>query len=190
MIASINGILRTIETASLVIETASGLGYRVFYNQGQSLLHQIDQPISLFTYHHIREESDDLYGFITYVEWQVFMLLLHVSGVGPKLAMSIIDTLGPESTVEAIAANQPAIFRSISGVGQKLAEKIILELRTNVSSVSNLSGTSESSQELVEALLGLGYDQAHILAIVTKLDRSLPVAQQLKEALRQLGQLK
>jgi holliday junction DNA helicase RuvA len=184
MIGSISGTVIHRNQNIAIIETNSGVGYRVA--TGQSL--NIGQTVRLFTYHHIREDSSDLYGFIEMADLAIFELLLTVSGVGPKMALAISSTLGRETIVDGVANNQPAIFRSVSGVGQKVAEKIIVELKSKIGALptsGSLGGPANS--ELFEALVQFGYNQTEISTVLKEIDASLSMPERLKQALRLLG---
>ena len=182
MIGSLLGTVIHQQDNWLILETASGVGYRVFVGS-QSFLP--DTKIRLYTYHHIREDASDLYGFAAVDDLKVFDLLLTVSGVGPKIAQTIIMTLGRDAIADGVNNNQPVIFRSVSGVGQKMAEKIIVELRNKLTSSG--SSSSSASGELFDALLGFGYKQQEILAVLKELDGNQPTSEQLKQALQRLA---
>src|SRR3989344_6070064 len=114
MIGSIRGTVLVQQHNQVIIETSSGVGYRIFI--GNQPLHPNDS-ILLFTYHHIREDANDLYGFKDMADLHLFELLLTVSGVGPKMAQTILTTLNREAIIDGVSTNQPAIFKSVSGVG-------------------------------------------------------------------------
>lgn len=183
MIGSINGTIIHQVDNWVIIETTSGVGYRIFVGN-QEL--DAGLPIRLLTYHHVREDVSDLYGFRTIEDMKVFESLLTVSGVGPKMALTIQTTLGNEAIREAIASNQSAIFKSVSGVGQKLADKIVVELKGKVSSLGSLSLAGQESSELFTALVNLGYHQAEIVSVMKDLPPDLSTSEKLKRALRLL----
>lgn len=183
MIGSIRGQILLRQENWSIIETANGIGYKIFVG---------NQPLSdreevlLYTYHHVREDYDDLYGFSDYQDLQMFELLLSVSGVGPKMALAIQSTLGSATISEAISSHQSAIFKSVSGVGQKVAEKIILELKGKVENSGSLSVQGEANAELFEALIGLGYKQNEVVKVMKELDPTANTTTRLKDALRLL----
>lgn len=165
----------------VIIATDSGVGYRVYVTTHRSP----DEPVTLFTYHHIREDRSELYGFETSDELALFELLLTVSGVGPKMAQLLVSRLGQETVVDAIAAGDAATFRTVSGVGGKVAEKIILELKNKVHG-RNMPSAGENS-DLVAALTKLGYKSQEVSYIISEIDPSLEEAEKLKQALRLLA---
>lgn len=182
MIGSIKGNIIHQTEQSVIIETPSGVGYRVFVGK-----QTLPETVRLFTHHHIREDSSDLYGFSHFANLEMFELLLNVSGVGPKVALALVTTLGRETITQAIIQNQPATFQTVSGIGQKVAEKIIVELRNKVSSSSIASTPFPEQDQLVDALLGFGYRQQEIAHIMPKLDLKAPMHDKLKQALRLLA---
>ncbi len=184
MIGSVSGTVIFLTENSAIIETASGIGYRVFI--GAQPLNN-GQAVRLYTYNHVREEANDLYGFLAPEDLRVFELLLSVSGVGPKSAQTILTTLKRDQVIDAVASNQPAIFKSVSGVGQKVAEKIIVELKSKVGALGNGSLGGDENGQLFDALLNFGYTQNQILPIMKELDPSLTMAEKLKQALRLLA---
>lgn len=185
MIGSIHGKVVLQNANSVIVETASGVGYRIFIG-GQSIDTTTD--VRLFTYHHVREDFDDLYGFVDSQLLVLFEMLLSVSGVGPKMAQNLLTHLGKQSILEAISSNQPTILKSVPGVGQKVAEKIIVELKNKVGSlpVSGIGG--QDSSDLFEALVGMGYRPPEIIAALKEIDPSAPTGDRLKQALRLLAQ--
>lgn len=183
MIGSLRGTIIHRADSWIVLETESGVGYRVFTGN-QSLP---NTPVLLFIHHHVREESSDLYGFLSYPELAMFETLLGVSGVGPKMSANLLTSLGRDTIIDAIGSNQPAIFKSVSGVGQKVAEKIILELKSKIGSASMSHGAISDSSDLIDALTNLGYHQSEIMLVLRELDQSLPTGEQLKQALKLLA---
>lgn len=184
MIGSVRGKVILQQGNNAVIETASGVGYKVFIG-GQLLLNPEDTR--LYTYHHVREDMDDLYGFTDSQLLEMFEMLLTVSGVGPKMAQNLLTTLGKPSIIEAIGNNQPAILRSVSGVGQKVAEKIIVELKSKVGSLPSAGLGGDEGSDLFDALVGLGYRPVEIIAALKEIDATVPMGERLKQALRLLA---
>lgn len=183
MIGLINGtIIHKLESWSIV-ETTGGVGYRIYTGAREF---EPGLPIRLLIHHHIREDTSDLYGFISLEDLKIFELLLVVSGVGPKMAHNIQTVLGNETIRQAVTDNQPAVFQSVSGVGQRLADKIVVELKNKVDSVGGGSLAGQENSELFSALVNLGYRQAEITAIM----KELPIgnnSERLKQALRLLA---
>lgn len=161
MIASVDGVVGAVAADSLVIEVG-GLGYRVF--TAPSVLAAAAQGgrLKLHTYHLVREDQQALFGFRTAEELGFFNLLLTVTGVGPKVAMAIVGSRPSADLQLAILQQDQAVLTSIPGIGKKLAERIIFELKEKVSAAGIAAGTSAavataSENEVVAALQALGY---------------------------------
>lgn len=167
MIASIQGKIKFIKNNWLIIE-AGGVGYQVFLPQQK---HKIGESADFFIHHHIREDSSDLYGFKTYEELEMFEMLLSVSGVGPKMALAILANNSPEKIKNAIIKNDFDIFSATSGVGKKIASKIIVELKNKVTNLDNLdlNQFDQDKSDLVLALESLGFKRNEIQANLKKI---------------------
>ena len=161
MIASVEGIVGAIAADSLVLEVG-GIGYRVFAAPAVLASAAPGGRLKLHTYHLVREDQQALFGFRTAEELGFFNLLLTVTGVGPKVAMAIVGSRPTADLQLAILQQDQAVLTSISGIGKKLAERIIFELKEKVSAAGIAAGTSAavataSENEVVAALQALGY---------------------------------
>lgn len=152
----------------LVIET-NGVGYKVFVTPEMLNAKQAE----LFIYHNIREDADDLFGFKTQEELNVFELLLGVSGVGPRVALALIAGLGAEQVLSAIGRGDPSVFKTIPGIGQKVAAKIIVELKNKVIGGKLDGPLLPEEDETVEALVSLGYRKQEILPYLKNIPENL-----------------
>jgi Holliday junction DNA helicase RuvA len=160
MIAVLNGILAERDGEMLVLQTDGGVGYAVTVPIGVAArLPARGARVSLFTELVVREDGWALYGFDTASERQVFRHLLAASGFGPKLALALLSALGPERTVRSILSRDLAALSSVSGIGRKKAERLVLELRDRFSDVvvEQPEARLPGSEEAVRALMGLGY---------------------------------
>jgi Holliday junction DNA helicase RuvA len=167
MIAHLTGILRRKVPHSLVVDN-NGIGYEVtvplstFY-----ALPEKDEKVSLHIYTHVREDAFVLFGFHTPLEKDIFMLLISVSGIGPKLAINILSGIGPGELLDAMSHGDTARMQSIPGVGRKTAERIALELKDKAvklrgeqqpSTVPLRSREDERAyDDALSALVNLGY---------------------------------
>lgn len=185
MISAIAGAISEIGPNWLIIDTAGGLSYKV-YAARPTAIGELGSTVRLLTYHHIREDSQELFGFLTAGDQAIFELLLTVSGVGPKVALNILANLDEATIIEAIGGNQPAILKTVPGIGQRLAEKIVVELKGKLGPRAIGEAIGEAG-DLIEALSGLGYQQSEILAAIKTVDSSAGTEQKLKEALRLLS---
>ncbi len=161
MIASVEGVVGAIAADSIVIEVG-GIGYRVFAAPSVIASATPGRKLKLHTYHLVREDQQALFGFRTPEELGFFNLLLTVTGVGPKVAMAIVGSRPTADLQLAILQQDQAVLVSIPGIGKKLAERIIFELKEKVSAAGVAAGspaavTTASEGEVVGALQALGY---------------------------------
>jgi len=184
MIGFIKGKVVGRRANSAVILTASGVGYKVFLPVGL-----ISKPeVELFTHHHIREDASDLYGFANSEELQVFELLLSVSGVGPKAALNLVSALGKTRILDAISAGDVSSFKAIPGIGNKVAAKIIVELKGKVATQGKGGNLIPDEDETVEALVSLGYKKNEINPILSKMPKEIVTVQdKVKYVLKSAG---
>ena len=165
MIASVEGVVGAVAADSLVIEVG-GIGYRVFAAPAVIATAQPGGRLKLHTYHLVREDQQALYGFRNAEELGFFNLLLTVTGVGPKVALAIVGSRPTPDLQLAIMAQDQAVLVSIPGIGRKLAERVIFELKEKVAAAGvSVSGASEiggaaGEGEIVAALQALGYSLA------------------------------
>ena len=162
MIASVEGRVGAVALDSLVIEVG-GIGYRVFAAPAVIASAVAGSTLKLHTYHLVREDQQALYGFRSPEELGFFNLLLTVTGVGPKVALAIVGSRPTADLQLAIMAQDQAVLVSIPGIGKKLAERVIFELKEKVSaagiaaSVGAAAGLGAAESEVVAALQALGY---------------------------------
>jgi Holliday junction DNA helicase RuvA len=165
MIASIEGVVADVAVDSLVIE-AGGLGYQVFAAPAVLVDTAPGSRLKLFTFHLVREDLQTLYGFRTADERGFFTQLLTVTGVGPKVAMAIVGSRPVADLQLAILQQDQAVLVSIPGIGKKLAERVIFELKEKVAAAgtaaaaSAVAGDGVGEGDVVAALQALGYTLA------------------------------
>ena len=164
MIASVEGRVGAVASDSIVIEVG-GIGYRVFAAPAILSTAVPGSTLKLHTYHLVREDQQALYGFRTTEDLGFFNLLLTVTGVGPQVALAIVGSRPTPDLQLAIMAQDQAVLVSIPGIGKKLAERVIFELKEKVAaagvaaaaSVSGTRGAEATEGEVVAALQALGY---------------------------------
>ncbi len=162
MLASVEGAVGAVTPDSIVIEVG-GLGYRVFVPPSVLASAAPGSRLKLHTFHLVREDQQALYGFRTVEELGFFNLLLTVTGVGPKVALAIVGSRPTPDLQLAIMQQDQAVLVSIPGIGKKLAERVIFELKEKVAaagvaaSTAAMSGGAASEGEIVGALQALGY---------------------------------
>jgi holliday junction DNA helicase RuvA len=182
MIAYLKGKILEKGLTYIILEN-NGIGYKVFTTP-EILQSNIGDEIKLYTYHKVSEDGQALFGLLDFQSLQFFELLITVSGVGPKVALAILSSARAEAVRQAIANQDAAIFTRISGIGTKIAERIIVELKNKVGvAVGGVSGSSE----VFDALLALGYSQREARGAMQKVNSDLPTQEQLKQALKVLG---
>ncbi|HMO52125.1 MAG TPA: Holliday junction branch migration protein RuvA [Kiritimatiellia bacterium] len=171
MITFLQGVL--VEKApSRAVLNVGGVGYEVFIPlSSYDRLPPPDAPVTLLTYHHIREDQQSLFGFATEAERDMFERLLDISGVGPKLALSVLSGLSVRELKASIVEGNTKRLSGISGIGKKTAERIVVELKDKISAGEALEATAGGEvspddlrlRDAVMALVALGYKQADAL---------------------------
>ncbi len=171
-----------------VIIVVNGVGYRVEVgNRTRNMM--TEEVVELFTYTYVREDRLELYGFISRDQLKLFELMIGVSGVGPKTGLDIVDR-DPEMIVDAVQNAKVSFFKAVPRIGKKTAQKIILELKSKLGSLKELSLGPRSNEErdVYEALLALGYDEGDIADRINKIDlEELSVEEAVKAVLKRLG---
>ena len=191
MIAHVFGEVAEKFNNSLIIDV-SGIGYEVAVPIGDYDNVSLGDEIKFYTYHQVREQSEDLYGFSSLATKKVFELLITVQGVGPKAALAILSLGEMESGRNAIASSDSAYIQKAVGVGKKTAERVVVDLADKVGLPTRYGRSSEpamesgatESDEALEALMALGYNLADAVKLLEKIDPALPTAQRVTEALR------
>lgn len=200
MIYSVHGKLIAKEPSLAVVE-CGGVGYAcrtTFYTLGQ--LGSIGETVFLYTVLSVREDAAELFGFATKQELQCFQMLVSVSGVGPKAALSILSDLSPDQFLLTVASGDSKALTRTKGIGAKSAQRIVMELKDKIAgeSIGLLAGTetaavSAASQsggnvgEAIEALVTLGYTQSEVAPIVAKLDPTLSSSELIRRTLQEFG---
>ncbi|MEI7758979.1 MAG: Holliday junction branch migration protein RuvA [bacterium] len=191
MIATINGKI-TEKIGDLLVIEASGVGYGLNVTIEDFGSVSLGDQTKFYIYDHIRENSHDLFGFAKLETKNLFEQLLSVNGVGPKMALSILNVGNSKDVRAAIATGNTALISKASGVGKRLAERVVVDLKDKVGLVaSDLSGTDILtssnyivSDEATQALMSLGYNQNDAVGALKDIDESLPVEQRIKLALK------
>lgn len=190
MIYSIFGKLAEKKDSFAVVEVA-GVGIKLItHKRALSSLPPAGVEVKLFSHLHTREDILDLYGFLTEEELHFFELLISVSGVGPKSALSILEISELKELAAAIQENRPDLLMRASGIGRKTAERIIIDLKNKVK--TEMSGEAvkrmDSDADIVETLVGLGYRREDARNVLQKLEKSITgLEPRLKASLKILG---
>lgn len=189
MIARLKGTVVEKTNSTLIIDVG-GVGYEVQVTDMLADKVVDNQSIIVYVHDHLRENSHELYGFSEPDARRLFELLITVSGVGPKMALSILN-LGESSQIRgAIAAGNTAYISGASGVGKRLAERITVDLKDKVGVVAgqDISASAmESDNDVINALLSLGYSRGQASSVLKKIDTKASIEEQIKQALKEIG---
>lgn len=168
MIAHLSGKI-LFHKNSLVILDVGGVGYKISIASKKEL--QDGELANYFIHQHIREDASDLYGFGSYEELGLFEQLISVNGVGPKVGMLIMASTDPNKIVRAILNEDLTFFQSISGIGKKVASRIILDLKSKITGIESegIIGHSDESNEVLDALQSLGYKNIEVAKLYSKI---------------------
>jgi len=175
---------------SYAVVEANGVGYKIITTKS-SLANLKDGEVIFYTYLYVREDIFDLYGFSTMEERSAFELLISVSGVGPKAAVAILSCVTASELAIAIVTNQPKTITAAQGVGNKMAQKIILELKDKIKN-QDIKASSYSAapipeeDDTVNALVALGYNQAEIINALRDVPAEYSVEEKIKYGLKNL----
>lgn len=190
MIAHVFGKVAEKFNGSLVIDV-HGVGYEVSVAAGDFDAVVLDQDVKLYTYHHVREQAEELFGFSSLAAKKLFEMLITVQGVGPKAALAVLSLGDVEQVRNAIANADSAFVQKAAGVGKKTAERVVVDLSDKVGLPTQYgrAGTTvqtelNTSDEALEALMALGYTLADATKALENVDANLPTAQRVTEALK------
>ncbi|MGW8144753.1 MAG: Holliday junction branch migration protein RuvA [Anaerolineales bacterium] len=184
MISSLKGSVGQVGVGSLVVEVG-GVGLLVYVPDPLTDQLNIGQSIYLHTYLIVRQDALALYGFESREGRDFFVLLLGVSGIGPRLAVSILSSLTPETIRRAIITEQAEVFSRVPGVGKKTAQKIVFSLQDKITKEEGfepIAAMSEADSEVLSALVALGYSVVEAQAALQSIPRDSP--EEVEERLR------
>jgi len=190
MISLLRGKIEFKNEKYLIIDV-SGVGYKVFCLIAVLDEAMIGAEIKLFTHLHVREDALELYGFLDSQELDFFEKLISISGIGPKAALSILSLAPVNKIKEAIITDREEFLTRISGIGTKMAKKIILELKDKLpKSIEGISDASVIREEIevIDALISLGYREREARDVMKKIDKDIKgTGNMIREALKYLG---
>ena len=194
MIYSVRGKLIHTENSAAVVE-CGGVGYLCQTTMNTLKTLKLNSEVTLYTYLNVREDAVDLFGFATQSELATFKTLIRVSGVGPKAGLSVLSELTAEQVAMAIATDDIKTITRAQGIGKKIAQRIILELKDKLAkSEQTQSGNVQMPQtaggnvaKAIEALGVLGYTPADVSPVLANFDAGLPVEQLIAMTLKQMG---
>jgi Holliday junction DNA helicase RuvA len=192
MIATLTGIVAE-KIGDIVVIEVQGVGYGVLVSAEDFGLLTTGTTVKVYVHEHIREQSHDLFGFVQLDTMQLFEQLLNVNGVGPKMALSVLSTGSAGEVRRAIAGGDLKFIQRASGVGKRVAERIVVDLKDKVGLAGvDLASTGmlqsdaflTNQDEAVEALVALGYSPQDASMALAKVPADLPTEERIKQALR------
>ena len=187
MIGYLKGKIHLIRNNFIILDV-NGVGYKIFVTSEMIVNSQEGIERELFIHNYIREDALSLFGFDSFAGLEMFELLLSVSGVGPKSALSILSEAEVEKIQQVIAKEDPTLFTKISGIGLKTAQRIILELKGKITLESVDTEEISDSQDIVDALSKLGYRTHEIKKYVRLIPKELKTtSEKIKWMLKELG---
>lgn len=196
MYAYIQGLLTEKEPDAVVVE-AGGVGYRILAgSRTLAALPPAGSTVRVYTFHHVREDAHLLYGFLGRDEKEMFRRIIAVSGIGPKLAMSILSGMTPAELAIAVVTEDARAISRVNGVGKKTAERLILELREKIGTgeliqenrtAPSAAQPAGAAQEAIQALMALGYTSTEAARAVSRLPETCATVEEIVvHALRQM----
>lgn len=191
MIAHVSGIVAEKFGNSIIVDV-QGVGYEVQTALGDYEHALLQEPVKFYTYHHIREQSQDLFGFSSLAAKKLFELLITVQGVGPKAALAILSLGDSEVVRNAVANEDTAFVTKASGVGKKTAERVVVDLKDKVgmplrydnNTVTGESAVISHTDEALEALMALGYNLNDATRALEGISTELSTAERVTQALK------
>ncbi|MEK7594368.1 MAG: Holliday junction branch migration protein RuvA [Patescibacteria group bacterium] len=191
MIATLNGVVSE-KLAELVVLDVAGVGYGLLVSAEDYGRLNTGETAKLYVHEHIREQSHDLFGFVTLDSKSLFEQLLDVNGVGPKMALNMLSIGSGGAVRQAIASGDVKFIQQANGVGKRVAERVVVELKDKVGLIGvDLESTgllqseaSLSSDEAVEGLMALGYTAADAAKALQHVDPELSTTERIKQALK------
>lgn len=182
MYSYIKGIVTYIRSNYIVVEN-NGIGYMIYtanpysFNEGKEY--------TVYLYQHVKEDENTLYGFKTLEEKELFLKLIDVKGLGPKMALTMLASASIEGVIDAINRENILYLKKIPKIGEKLAKQIVLDLKGKVYTDKQIV-EEDTSNELFEALKALGYKDKDIKNVTQKVSKELSLEEQIKESLKLL----
>lgn len=190
MIATLSGIVGE-KLSDVIVLDVAGVGYGLFVTLDDSSKLSLGEPVKLYVYEHIREQSHDLFGFSALSTKQLFEQLLSVKNVGPKVAMAVLDIGNADVVRAAIASGDVKKLQSAKGVGKRAAEQMVVELRDKVGApvgeaaegLVSRAGVNQNDEAL-QALVSLGYTETDATIALADVDPLLPAEDRIKQVLK------
>lgn len=188
MIAYLQGAIILRQSAFVILDV-NGIGYKVFLTEKTlSRLSENERTLKLFTYLHLKEETAEIYGFLTYSELELFEALNGISGIGPRTALALSAFGSIEKLKAEIDQQGEKIFREVKGIGAKRLQKIALEITGKIKEMNSFRSGVQDKDQAVEGLVSLGFSRQKAMEALSQLpDGIKDTEQRVKESLKILG---
>lgn len=189
MIAHIKGKVSEKFTNALIVDVG-GVGYEIQVASHEYDNSNLDDEVTFYTYHYVREQAQELFGFSTLMAKRLFELLITVQGVGPKAALAILSIAKYEDVQSAIARSDSAYITQASGVGKRTAERVVVDLSSKVglpsdsSNINSVNVNISGNDEALEALMALGFNLVDATNALAQVGVDLPTSERIKLALK------
>jgi holliday junction DNA helicase RuvA len=181
MIGFLSGVVKSISLNQIILDI-HGVGYRI--STPNNIKAANSDKLDLYIHTHVREDALTLYGFSTQKELNLFETLISVSGIGPKIGLTLLSATTPEAIENAIRLSDVNFFTAIPGIGKKGAQRLIVDLKTKLTKIDlDLNSFSENS-DLTLALSNLGFKASEIKSVLSKVDSNDSLENQIKSALK------
>ena len=177
------GVVTNIKATTITLDV-NGIGYLI--NTPNPYSFKENEKYKIYIYQQVKEDELSLFGFKTEEEKELFLKLIGVKGLGPKMTLPILATGSVSGVADAIERENILYLKKFPKIGEKLAKQIILDLRGKLNITISNEVINNSSEELIEVLKGLGYKEKDFKGIIPKIDNSLSIEDQVKEALKLL----
>lgn len=192
MISYLKGKILLKKPTYIILET-NGIGYQIFCNEKTLNKLKENAEATLYTHHYVKEDIQELYGFLALPELEMFKNVIAISGVGPKTGLAVLAVASVEDIIQAILSEDPGLLQTVSGIGTKTAERLVVELKSKIGSLSKEItdkdiSTLPKGAEVIEALIGLGYSRKEVMEAARQVPNDLiDTSERIKGALKLLG---
>lgn len=188
MIGKIKGFVREIDNNQILIETNSGIFFWIFATPRKIANLSVNSAVEIYTYLYFTQENIFLFGFDNKQEFELFKILINITGVGSRIAFSLISFATVEEIIKAVKENNVDFFTQIPGLGRKTSLKILLELSTKLKSEFELERLylSEEEKTVIDALISLGFKSGQIRKVISKIPKNLTLEEKIKLALKMI----
>ncbi|MBU1130852.1 Holliday junction branch migration protein RuvA [Patescibacteria group bacterium] len=192
MISHLTGKIILKKPTYIILEV-NGVGYQIFCNEKTLNGLKEGAEAVIHTHHHVKEDLQELYGFLNLPELELFKNVIGISGVGPKTGLAVLAVASVEDIIQAILSENPGLLRTVSGIGTKTAERLVVELKSKIGSLAkeitgkDLSAASPNA-DVIEALIGLGYSRKEVMEVARQVPNDITDdSERIKGALKLLG---